>query len=109
MKLDPTQVLKYLDDNDMKDKYKVGEEVKERTLTVGLAVSGALVHGTSDPKDMTPTKASDMYTLAVKMREDKPITLTNDQVDLICEVIIKAYQPLISGQIISIIKPSKKK
>jgi len=113
MKLNTATVLKDLEGLAIKDSYMVeedGERVsKERDLTVGNALSGALVAGVTAQKEIKPTEAADMYGLAMKLRNQKEVTLKSEEVTLCKNTIVKAFQPLISGQIILLLEPSEKK
>jgi hypothetical protein len=113
MKLNTATVLKDLEGLAIKDSYQVEEEgervTKERDLTVGSALSGALVSGATGTKELTPTEAADMYGLAMKVRNQKEVTLKSEEVTLCKNTIVKAFQPIISGQVIMMLEPSEKK
>lgn len=106
MKLNTATVLTDLDGLAIQDVYMIVEEKKriqkERDLTIGHAISGALVSRMD--KELTPTEVSDRYGLAMGLRNNKEVTLTSEEVTLCKNVVAKAFQPLISGQIIMILE-----
>jgi hypothetical protein len=71
MELNTATVLKDLEGLAIMDAYQVEEDgkrvQKERELTVGAALSGALVSGVSGAKEISPVQASDMYGLAMRL------------------------------------------
>ncbi len=116
MKLNTATVLKSLDGLAITDGYQTEDEngkrvEKVRDLTVGLAISAALVTGAEegDRRPLTPQEKFESYMLAMKIRENEEVTLTSEQVTLCKNAITQSYKVIIAGQVISMLEPDLKK
>lgn len=96
MKIATATVLNDLDGDPIKD--------GEKDLTVGRALSGALITAVQGQEDQTPAQAADKYDLAMKLRNQKEVNLSSEQVTLCKEMVAKVYAPIISGQIVKLLE-----
>ncbi len=76
-----------------------GKPINEdgENFTMGRVLAGALM---LPDKGITPTQAADRYLLAMKLMETKEVILTAAQVTMCTDGIVKAYSPLVAGQVV---------
>jgi hypothetical protein len=98
MKLNPTLPLKTLDGVPMKDD-------QGGLLTLGKALSGALISQAAMDNNMTPDQAHERYSLAMDLHNaKKEVTLKSEQITMCKDLVVKVYTPIISGQVIGILE-----